>query len=134
MANESWSVTLRRSSDVAYARQVAMQAMTAIDASPIKRTKFVTAVSEIARNAILYGNGGAMTFEVVGSGKLRRILAECVDRGPGIADVEQALKEGYTSGKGLGLGLSGAKRLVDRFEIASAPGAGTRVTMECAAR
>ncbi|ESR23526.1 ATP-binding protein [Lutibaculum baratangense] len=128
------SVTLRRASDVAYARQAAMQTMAAIGASSIKKTKFVTAVSEIARNAVLYGRGGVITFEIVGSGPRRSVVAECMDRGPGIADVALALTEGYSTGSGLGLGLSGAKRLVDRFEIASSALTGTTVTMECFAR
>ena len=123
MAESDLTVTLSRPSDVAYARQAAMQAMTSIGASAIKRTKFVTAVSEIARNAIVYGHGGRISF-----------VAECTDRGPGIADVNQALKDGFSTGKGLGLGLSGARRLVDRFKITSSPDTGTTVILECACR
>lgn len=111
-----------------------MKAMTAIGASAIKRTKFVTAVSEIARNAVLYGRGGVISFEIVGGAGHRRVVAECMDRGPGIGDVERAMTPGYTTGSGLGLGLSGAKRLVDRFDIVSSPERGTTVTLECAAR
>ncbi len=127
-------MTLRRAGDVAYARQAATQAMTEIGASPIKRTKFVTAVSEIARNAVLYGHGGVITFEVVGRPGHLGVVAECMDRGPGIPDVALALKEGYSTGSGLGLGLSGAKRLVDRFDIVSSAETGTTVTLECSAR
>ncbi|WP_198598219.1 ATP-binding protein [Mangrovicella endophytica] len=123
-----------RQSDVAFARQVAMKAMTAIGASAIKKTKFVTAVSEIARNAVIYGHGGAITFRVVGIGLHRSVVGECTDRGPGIADMQLALKDGYTTGSGLGLGLSGARRLVDRFDIISSAESGTTVTLESAAR
>lgn len=111
-----------------------MRAMTEIGASAIKRTKFVTAVSEIARNAVLYGHGGVISFEILGAHERRSVVAECMDRGPGIPDVAQAMKEGYSTGTGLGLGLSGAKRLVDRFEIVSSARSGTTVTLECAAR
>ena len=134
MAESDLTVTLSRPSDVACARQAAMQAMTSIGASAIKRTKFVTAVSEIARNAIVYGHGGRISFEIVGNGSQRRVVAECTDRGPGIADVNQALKDGFSTGKGLGLGLSGARRLVDRFKITSSSDTGTTVILECACR
>lgn len=108
--------------------------MTAIGASPIKRTKFVTAVSEIARNAVLYGHGGVITFEIVGAPGSQSIVAECMDRGPGIADINLAMKEGFSGGTGLGLGLGGAKKLVDRFDIVSSAASGTTVTLECSAR
>lgn len=111
-----------------------MNAMDRIGASAIKRTKFVTAVSEIARNALIYGGGGVMTFHLHKLAGRPSVLAECVDHGPGIADVDRALQDGYTTGKGLGLGLSGARRLVDRFAIETLPGEGTTVIMECGAR
>ncbi|RLQ87214.1 ATP-binding protein [Notoacmeibacter ruber] len=134
MKERAASVALRTSNDVAFARQAAAKAMAAINASPIKRTKFVTAVSEIARNAVIYGRGGIITFEQVGPAGQRRVVAICEDRGPGINDVDAALKDGFTTGKSLGLGLGGAKRLVDRFEIVSSLRSGTRVTLECGAR
>lgn len=128
------SVTLKSHGDIAYARQVAGELMVEIEASAIKRTKFVTAVSEIARNAIIYGQGGVMTFHLVENSGQKRALAVCNDRGPGIQNIEEALKDGFSTGKSLGLGLGGAKRLVDQFEIVSAPGSGTRVSLECGPR
>ncbi|MDY8110777.1 ATP-binding protein [Fulvimarina sp. 2208YS6-2-32] len=128
------TVTLAKSQDVAFARQAAMKAMGEIGASAVKRTKFVTAVSEIARNAVNYGRGGRITFEIVGLGANRRVIAQCSDRGPGIEDVDLALSDGYSTGKSLGLGLGGAKRLVDRFDITSSSSTGTIVTLECGQR
>ena len=111
-----------------------MTMMGRIGASTIKKTKFVTAVSEIARNAVIYGHGGVITFSIEVSEGHKRVIAECSDRGPGIADLNLAMKDGFTSGKGLGLGLSGAKRLVDRFDIVSTTATGTTVTLICSAR
>ncbi len=111
-----------------------MTAMGEIGASVVKRTKFVTAVSEIARNAVNYGRGGRMTFEIVGSGAGRRVVAQCSDRGPGIEDIDRAHSNGYSTGKSLGRGLGGAKRLVDRFDIISSSSTGTIVTLECGPR
>ncbi|MBW8638625.1 ATP-binding protein [Hoeflea sp. WL0058] len=128
------SVTLKTHGDIAYARQVAGELMVEIEASAIKRTKFVTAVSEIARNAINYGQGGVITFHLAEASGRKRALAVCTDRGPGIEDVDAALRDGFSTGKSLGLGLGGAKRLVDQFEIVSTPGSGTRVSLECGPR
>ncbi|SJZ63056.1 ATP-binding protein [Consotaella salsifontis] len=127
-------MTLARSSDIVFARETAMKAMAKIGASAVKRTKFVTAVSEIARNAIIYGGGGAISFRIEGVAPTIRVVAECKDGGPGIADMDLALKDGYTTGSGLGLGLSGARRLVDRFNIVSSSKTGTTVTLESYAR
>ncbi|MEN3794203.1 ATP-binding protein [Fulvimarina sp. MAC3] len=128
------SVTLSQTGDVAYARQEASRIMTLIGASAIKKTKFVTAVSEIARNAVIYGHGGVMSFEISTEAGRQSAIAICTDRGPGIADVKTALSDGYSTGKSLGLGLGGARRLVDRFDIQSAADSGTTVTLECRAR
>lgn len=128
-----WRVTLAAPRDVAVARQVATTAMTELGASVIKRTKFVTAVSEVARNALLHGGGGYIRFRIDGAGNRRQLVAECVDRGPGIADVDQAMKDGFSSGSGLGLGLGGASRLVESFEIVSTSGAGTTIRMKSGA-
>jgi len=92
-------------------------------------TKLVTAVSELARNTVVYGGGGDMDWEVIeeaGRVGLRLVFR---DEGPGIADVKLALTDGWTSGGGLGLGLTGARRLVDEFELDTTPGQGTRVTI-----
>ncbi len=128
------TVRLARATDVAFARQAAMKAMTSLGASAIKRTKFVTAVSEIARNAIVYGGGGVISFATIGNGSFSTVVATCSDRGPGIDNIAQALTDGFTTGSGLGLGLSGARRLVDRFEVESSHEGGTVVVLECSCR
>ena len=95
----------------------------------VDQTKLVTAASELARNAVVHGGGGTVTLELVGRGGLRGLRLTFQDDGPGIADIELALTDGYTSGGGLGLGLGGSRRLVNEFEISSRPGEGTRVTV-----
>lgn len=122
-------MTLVSDQDVAAARQAATQGMTELGASVIRRTKFVTAISEVARNALVHGGGGVVRFALSGRGRGHSLVAECIDRGPGIADIEQALCDGYTTGGGLGHGLGGARRLVDGFEITSTPGRGTTVRL-----
>jgi serine/threonine-protein kinase RsbT len=93
----------------------------------IDQTKIVTAVSELARNTVVHGGGGHMTAGVVEQGGRRGIWAEFVDEGPGIVDVTEALRAGFSTGDGLGLGLGGAKRLVHEFTLDAAPGRGTTV-------
>jgi serine/threonine-protein kinase RsbT len=93
----------------------------------VDQTKFVTAASELARNALTYGRGGVATFEELENGTRRGIRLTFEDHGPGIPNLELAMKDGYTTGGGLGMGLSGAKRLVNEFEIFSEVGKGTRV-------
>lgn len=98
--------------------------------SLVEQTKIVTAASELARNTVIYGGGGEMRVEVVQQGAKRpglRLTFE--DHGPGIPDIELALRDGYTSGNGLGLGLNGARKLSHEFDIQSRPGEGTRVTI-----
>jgi serine/threonine-protein kinase RsbT len=98
--------------------------------SLVEQTKIVTAASELARNTVIYGGGGEMRIECVFQGAKRsglRLVFE--DQGPGIADIDLALRDGYTSGKGLGLGLNGARKLSHEFDIQSKPGVGTRVTI-----
>jgi serine/threonine-protein kinase RsbT len=89
----------------------------------------VTAVSELARNTLVYGGGGAVTVELVAGGDRHGVRATFVDTGPGIADVPLALTDGWTSSTGMGLGLPGAKRLVDEFDLQSRPGLGTTVSV-----
>jgi serine/threonine-protein kinase RsbT len=96
----------------------------------VDQTKLVTAASELARNTVLYGGGGEVQLETLNEGGRKGLCLTFVDQGPGIADIELALKDGYTSGSGLGLGLGGAKRLSNEFHIASQVGAGTRVTIK----
>ena len=89
----------------------------------------MTAASELARNALQHGGGGTATLQVLEDGRRHGLRLVFADDGPGIADIEQALKDGFTTGNGLGLGLGGAKRLSNEFHIESAPGRGTRVTI-----
>ena len=96
----------------------------------VAQTRLITAVSEIARNAIKYGGGGEMTLSLFREGSRRGIMVEVADSGPGIGDMALAMSDGYTTGGGLGLGLGGSRRLVDDFEILSAAGQGVRVRMK----
>jgi serine/threonine-protein kinase RsbT len=115
--------------DIVRARHIARQ--WAVDASfkLVDQTKFVTAVSELARNTLIYGKGGSMLLEAVQKGPGKGLRATFEDQGPGIPNIEQALQNGFTTGGGLGLGLGGAKRLSHEFEIVSKPGEGTRITV-----
>jgi len=97
--------------------------------SLVDQTKLVTAASELARNAVIYGGGGVMQWEILLDGVKRGIKLVFQDQGPGIPDLELALTDGWSSGTGLGLGLSGARRLVNEFELESSAGTGTRVTV-----
>jgi len=97
--------------------------------SLIDQTKVVTAASELARNALVYAGGGQVSIEIVERGHRRGLKLAFSDQGPGIPDVDQALTDGWTTGGGLGLGLSGSRRLVDDFDLVSAPGEGTTVTV-----
>lgn len=109
-------------------RQAVRERAVASGFSLVDQTKIVTAASEIGRNTIQYG-GGDVTIALIANGSRRGLRLEFADSGPGIADIQQALKDGFTTGGGLGLGLSGARRLSDEFDIESAPGRGTRVTL-----
>jgi serine/threonine-protein kinase RsbT len=97
--------------------------------SLVDQTKIVTAASELARNTIVYGGGGSADIEVIERLGRRGLRLIFEDNGPGIADVQMALQDGFTTGAGLGLGLGGAKRLSNEFEISSRPGEGTRITI-----
>ena len=117
------------SEDVVLVRQAVRVRAVECGFSLVDQTKLVTAASELARNALEHGGGGIMILEVLNDGLRRAVRLTFQDRGPGIADIQQALKDGYTTGGGLGLGLGGAKRLSDEFDISSAPVQGTRVTI-----
>ena len=95
----------------------------------VDQTKIVTAASELARNTLIYGGGGTVRLEALNDGTRKGLRLTFEDHGPGIPDIELAMKDGYTTGTGLGLGLSGAKRLCNEFEIHSKAGEGTRVTI-----
>ena len=122
-------VALRTEPDIVLARQQVRRLTIEAGFSIVDQTKLVTAASELARNAIVYGLGGEMRWELLADGLRRGVRLHFVDGGPGIADVDQAMTDGWTSGKGMGLGLSGARRLVNEFEIETAAGCGTRVTV-----
>lgn len=115
--------------DVVRARRAVRTHALDIGFSLVDQTKIVTAASEIARNTLDYGGGGTLDLGIVRHGARRGLRLVFADQGPGIPDIERALTEGYSSGKGLGLGLGGAKRLCNEFDIKSAPGQGTIVTL-----
>src|SRR6185503_4624805 len=119
---------LRTSEDVVRMRQNVREQAVALGFSLVDQTKLVTAASELARNTIMHGGGGTVLLDVIGDGMRRGISLTFTDKGPGIADVELALRDGYTTGSGLGLGLGGARRLMSEFAVTSALGSGTRIT------
>ena len=120
---------LKNSNDIVLARQKVRQWAIDLRFSLVDQTKLVTAASELARNTLDYGKGGEMTIETLNSGPRSGLRLTFEDHGPGIPDLEQAMRDGFTSGSGMGLGLGGSKRLVNEFDIESAVGKGTRVTV-----
>jgi serine/threonine-protein kinase RsbT len=123
------ALAVRGESDVVRVRQTVrtwsiQQGFTLVD-----QTKMVTAASEIARNTVNYGGGGSVRIEALENGVRKGLRLVFEDQGPGIKDVEMALRDGYTTGTGLGMGLGGARRLVNEFSIDSAPGKGTKITL-----
>lgn len=123
------SAPIQSSADVVRVRQVVREWALGLGFSLVDQTKMVTAASELARNAYEHGGGGTVRLESINNASRRGLRLTFSDQGAGIADVEQALKDGFTTGSGLGLGLGGAKRLVNDFAIDSTPGQGTRVTI-----
>jgi serine/threonine-protein kinase RsbT len=117
------------SSDVVLARQKVRQWAIEMKFTLVDQTKLVTAASELARNALEHGKGGHMVIEQVENSTKNGLKLIFQDQGPGIADIEAALRDGFTTGGGMGLGLGGSKRLVNDFQIDSEPGKGTRVTV-----
>lgn len=122
-------VPLKIESDVVSARQFVRKLTQECGFSLIDQTKLVTAASELGRNAVKYGGGGEMLWQVLENAGKRGVRLQFVDHGPGIPNIEQALTDGYTTGNGLGMGLSGARRLVNEFSIESEIGKGTSVTI-----
>jgi serine/threonine-protein kinase RsbT len=120
---------IERDDHIVIVRQTVRQRAIELGFSLVDQTKIVTAASELARNTIQYGGGGAAVIETVNDGTRRGLRLTFEDHGPGIADVALAMRDGYTTGGGLGLGLSGAKRLSNEFSITSAIGEGTRVVI-----
>jgi serine/threonine-protein kinase RsbT len=123
------TLPLRSDEDVVGLRRHVRERAVAIALSLVDQTKLVTAASELARNTIKYGGGGEVHLDSLEDGFKRGVGLIFVDNGPGIADLEQALRDGFTTGGGLGLGLGGSKRLADEFEIDSRPGEGTAVSV-----
>ena len=123
----SEAVPLREEQDVVRARQAVRARMQQLNFSLVDQTKMITAASELARNAVTHGKGGEMAIEVVNNGSRTGIRLTFQDNGPGIEDLSLAMKDGWTSGGGLGMGLPGTKRLVNDFDIESAVGKGTRI-------
>jgi serine/threonine-protein kinase RsbT len=115
--------------DIVGVRRVVREWSIAAGFSLVDQTKMITAASELARNALEYGGGGSVRLEALNDGPRRGLRLVFEDKGPGIPDIELALRDGYTSGGGLGLGLGGSRRLVNDFEIDSKPGEGTRVAI-----
>lgn len=124
----SETVALANESDVVAVRRRIREVSALLGFSLVDQTKLVTAASELARNNLIYGGGGDMLVEVL-NGPRTGLRLSFRDKGPGIADIDLAMRDGFTSGSGLGLGLGGAKRLVSEFDIWSKPGEGTRVTV-----
>src|SRR5947209_13728228 len=120
---------VRSSADIVGVRQAARNWAVELGFGLVDQTKLVTAASELARNTVDYGGGGTVRLEALNDGPRRGLRLIFEDHGPGIPDIELALKDGYTTGSGLGLGLSGSKRLVNDFEITSRVGEGTRVAI-----
>ncbi|WP_459904229.1 anti-sigma regulatory factor [Caballeronia sp. HLA56] len=123
------TLPIRSDEQIVRLRQLVREKAVAQGLSLIDQTKFVTAASELARNTLIYGGGGDVHCLLVERNGRRGLKLEFVDQGPGIPDIARALSDGFTSGHGLGLGLGGAKRLCDEFEIRSAPGEGTYVSI-----
>jgi len=125
---KSESVSIQSSTDVVLARQKVRKWASELRFSLVDQTKLVTAASELARNALDHGKGGRMVIEVVESLSKSGLKMVFEDQGPGIPDIQAALRDGFTTGGGMGLGLGGSKRLVNDFSIESEVGKGTRIT------
>jgi serine/threonine-protein kinase RsbT len=126
---KSESMDLRSGEDVVRVRQIVRAHAVNAGFSLVDQTKIITAASEIARNTIDYGGGGTVRIEELRNGVHNGVRLVFEDKGPGIADIDLAMKDGYTGGGGLGLGLGGAKRLCNDFSVQSTPGQGTTVTL-----
>ena len=120
---------MREVGDIVAVRQQTRQWAGEVGLSLVDQTKIVTAASELARNAVVYGGGGLVRLELLENGVRKGLRLVFADQGPGIPDVERALQDGFTTGGGLGLGLGGARRLVNEFAIDSEVGRGTTVTI-----
>lgn len=124
----SETVPVRTEADIMLARQLVRERATELGFGLVDLTKIVTAASELCRNALLHGLGGTMQLETLADDQRRGVRMTFTDQGPGIPDLEQAMTSGFTTKRGMGLGLGGAKRLVDEFQVVTQVGAGTTVT------
>ena len=129
VASRTSAIPLRTSEDIVRMRKLVREQSVVLGFGLVDQTKIVTAASELARNTVIYGGGGTVRLEALNDGARRGLRLAFEDAGPGIVDLQMALKDGYSTGTGLGLGLSGAKRLMSEFEIESTPGQGTRVVV-----
>ena len=123
------ALAVRSSEDIVRLRHAVREQAISLGFSLVDQTKLVTAASELARNILNYGGGGQMRLDRIADGARIGLRLEFADQGPGIPDIELAMKDGYTTGGGMGLGLGGAKRLSSEFRIESRVGAGTKVTI-----
>jgi len=128
-ADPTGTLPLLSEQNIVASRQMVRVLCQELKLSLVDQTKMITAASELSRNALIHGGGGRMRWEFVERNGRRGLLLHFEDEGPGIEDIALALTDGWTSGNGMGLGLPGSKRLVNDFEIQSAPGAGTRVSI-----
>jgi serine/threonine-protein kinase RsbT len=126
---KSETCPLRLEADIVSVRQLARTWAIECRFSTVDQVKFITATSELARNTVKYGGGGEARIEKLQDGAKMGLRMTFEDNGPGIPDLAQAMTDGFTTGTGMGLGLGGARRLVNQFDIASEPGKGTRVTI-----
>jgi serine/threonine-protein kinase RsbT len=129
MATSNGSMPLRSEQDIVLCRQAVRKLTQELKFSLVDQTKMITAASELSRNTLVYGGGGEMRWEFVENGIRQGLLLHFEDQGPGIPDLKLALTDGWTSGKGMGVGLSGSKRLVNDFEIRTGVGEGTCVSI-----
>ncbi len=123
------TLPVRTEEDIVASRQKVRALTQQLKFSLVDQTKMITAASELSRNTVVHGGGGHMRWEVLEQGLKRGLRLHFEDTGPGIADVQLALTDGWTSGGGMGLGLPGSKRLVHEFDLQSTPGRGTQVTI-----
>ena len=129
MVADETHVPIDRDGDIVAARQKARELAVQVGFSGSDLTLIATAISEVARNIVVYASRGEIVLSAVQNGSRRGVLVVARDQGPGIPDIERAMRDGYSTGKSLGLGLPGAKRLMDEFEITSEIGKGTTITM-----
>jgi len=128
-ANSKGSMPLLNEQDIVLSRQTVRRLAQELKFSLVDQTKMITAASELSRNTVVYGGGGEMRWELLQEGLKNGLRLHFEDKGPGIPDMDLALTDGWTSGKGMGMGLSGSRRLVNEFEIRSAVGEGTCVSI-----